>query len=298
MFFGYFAYQMPLWACIVVALFPPMIVAVVVRVFARPGSTDEADSAKVDRLGRVIAILSTAFVFTVTFSTTNVWSQDSSIYDAANQMTQTSLAITQEIAYAVPEEATAADQQLEALMTAFPYDVNEVSIKASEQSVAQMREFHQWASSVSLPPDERTYVDARLTDLDREWRHWLTTLNAPGIPDVMWLLITLLGLMLVGAVALLPHGADPRHETTLLFTFAFIVGVMQVPLWVLDSMGFADVLVDAVFGEFANTTPAVDRFAFGLILIAVIGAGFFLILRLVGRFKGKNIDPKTNTITS
>jgi len=294
-FFGYFAYEMPLWLCIVVALVPPMVAAVAMRLLVNPKSENDADKALEDRHGRVIAILSTAFVFTVTFSTTNVWNQDEKVYESANQLTQTTLSITQTVSYALPNEADTAEAQLEAMMTAFPFDVTELSIRASPQTIHQMREFHSWVNSLPLPKSDRDIVDGLLGELDQQWRTWLTALNGAGIPDVMWLLIAILGLMLVAAVAMLPRGSDGKHETTLLFWFALIIGVMQIPLWVLNSMGFAEVLVESVFGEFVNVRPPVDRFAMGLIVTAALAAVFFLVLKLLPhvRKEAKTEDAQT-----
>jgi len=280
-FLGYFAYEMPLWLCIVVALLPPMVVAVGMRLLVNPKSHGNEDKASDDRHGRVIAILSTAFVFILTFSTTNVWNQDEKVYESANQLTQSTLSIAQTVSYALPDEAEAAEAQLQAMMTAFPYDVTEVSIKASPETIRQMRDFHSWVESLPLPKSERDTVDGLLVELDQQWRTWLTSLNAAGIPDVMWLLISILGLMLVAAVAMLPRGSDGRHETTLLFWFALIIGVMQIPLWVLNSMGFAETLVESVFGQFVNVSPPVDRFALGLLLTIGLAAVFFLVLKLL-----------------
>ncbi|MFM1918344.1 MAG: hypothetical protein RJB01_1859 [Actinomycetota bacterium] len=291
MFFGFFAYQLPLWACIVVALLPPLVVAVIFRLLAKPKNAADVDSASNDRYGRVIALLSTAFVFTVTFSTTNVWTQDSDIYSRANQLTQTTLAITQEIAHADPSQADESNSQLVQMMNALPFDVTVVSIQASDESIEQMREFQAWASSVNLGENERRFVDSLLGELNKDYRAWLTALNAPGVPDVMWILIATLGFMLIAAVAMLPRGPNSRSETTLLFAFAFIVGVMQIPLWVLNSMGFTSVLTESVFGQFTNAAPPIDRLAFGLALTAGLGITFWALLRLIARVRRKSGPP-------
>jgi hypothetical protein len=56
-------------------------------------------------------------------------------------------------------------------------------------------------------------------------------------------------------------------------------------------MGFTSVLTEAVFAQFTNVEPPVDRLAFGLALTAGLGVAFWALLRLVARVRRKPGPP-------
>jgi hypothetical protein len=280
MLIGYFAYQLPLWACIALALLPPMVIILLFRLVPHRYTADESARQKHQI---VLGILSTAFVFTVSLSTNTVWSEDQQIYTSANKIVQTNLASLDQVGYAAPDELSEGQMHFRQLLEALPDDINEVSIAASSASKQQMYETQQWIASLNLPDKERTVVDGLAATLQQEWYEWLVAINASGLPDVIWMVIGVLGLLLVATVTLLPWGAQQRYETAAVFGFGLAVGILQVPLWVLNSQGFANVLAGSVFNEFTASPPAVGRLMFGVAVFALLAGAFFMVLKLVDR---------------
>lgn len=162
-----------------------------------------------------------------------------------------------------------------------PNDVAEESIAPSPTAKEAIVEFRQWASSLQLDDGARAEVDFLSRELAEAYGERLVAINAAGIPDVMWLLIFGLGLVLIGFVSYSPPGSTPRFESMMVFLFALVVGTMQIPLWVMNSEGFAYALSQSVLGTFADSNPGLERLVFGILVLFVLGTGFYFALRRI-----------------
>lgn len=274
------AYSLPLWACIAVALVPPMTVVLIVRFLARSRTGDgEPGNAK----QKLIGMLTTAFVFSVTFSTNTVWSQDSQVYTSANQVVQTGLAILDEVEYVAPSQVGEGEQLFTAVIQSLPSDINELTLKASPESKQAMRDFRDWSLNLDVTDSEQDIVTSLMSTMNGDWRAWLVSLNGPGVPDVIFLMIVFLGLLLVGTVAYSPLGANAKSEFASVFMFGLVVGMIQIPLWVLNSEGFVNVMASNVFDEFGAQPVSFFRLGFGLVVLVVISAAFYGLLKIVMR---------------
>lgn len=277
---GFLAYELPLWACIAIALLPPMIIVLVFRLLPLRPMFDDSARAKYQV---VQAMLTTAFVFSVTLSINTVWSEDQQIYNSANKIVQTNLAILDQVEYAAPDDLAEGQAHFTALLSALPHDIDEISIAASSESKEQMHATQQWISSLTLPSADQERIDRLAHTLQEEWYQWLVAINASGLPDIIWMSIAVLAVLLLAAVSIPPLGKHPALETVLLFAFGLAVGILQVPLWVLNSQGFADLLAGSVFNEFSGSSPSVARLVTGITLTISFAVVFFVLLRWVDR---------------
>lgn len=280
MHIGYFAYQLPLWACIALALLPPMLLVLFFRLLPHRFATDDTAKAKHQI---VVSLLSTAFVFSVTLSTNTVWSEDQKIYDSANHIVQTNLAILDQVGYAAPDQLSVGQEHFRNLLEALPDDINEESIAASPESKQQMRVTQQWIASLKLSGQDKEAVDALAQTLQQEWYAWLVAINASGLPDIVWLTLAVVVALLLAAVSLMPMGNHQRYETLLVFSFGLGVGILQVPLWVLNSQGFTDALAGSVFNEFTQTAPSFGRLLGGIVFALLLATLFYLVLHTLDR---------------
>lgn len=257
-----------------------MVVVLVVRLIV-PGSSGDGEPSKAKQ--SLIGMLTTAFVFSVTFSTNTVWSQDSQIYKSANEVVQSGLAVLDEVSYTSPSEVTEGDRLFTAVIQSLPNDINELTLKASPESKQAMRDFRIWAMNLDLEGTEQDIVNSLVSTMNGDWREWLVILNGPGVPDVVFLMIIFLGLLLVGTVAFAPLGKNPKSEFLSVFMFGLAVGLIQIPLWVLNSEGFVNVMASSVFDEFSTKPVSFFRLGFGLAVLVVTSAVFYGLLTIVMR---------------
>jgi lysylphosphatidylglycerol synthetase-like protein (DUF2156 family) len=94
----------------------------------------------------------------------------------------------------------------------------------------------------------------------------------------------LLGLAFVGVMAWQPPSGRPRTSFVVVALSGLVVGLFQIPLFVLNSAQFAQTVARDVFDEFTGTQPSALGFWTGVASFVVIGALFWFVLdRLMSR---------------
>lgn len=264
-----------------------MLLVLFFRLLPHRSATDDSAKAKHQL---VVRFLSTAFVFSVTLSTNTVWSEDQKIYDSANHIVQTNLAILDQVEYAAPDQLAEGQEHFRKLLEALPDDINEVSIAASPESKKQMRDTQQWIASLNLAGQDKDVVNALAQTLQQEWYEWLVTINASGLPDIIWLTLAVVVVLLLAAVSFMPTGSHQRYETSLVFSFGLGVGILQIPLWVLNSQGFANALAGSVFNEFTQTAPSFVRLLGGIVFALFLAVIFYVVLHTLDRRRSRKYN--------
>lgn len=112
------------------------------------------------------------------------------------------------------------------------------------------------------------------SNLVQSGQDYLEALNAPGIPDVYFIAIVLVGLVVAGLIAVHSPRVPTKFSTLMLLTAVFIVGLLQLPLWVLNSRFFERRLLDTLrFDQSTNATATGQTIVIilvALLLIAVV----------------------------
>ena len=290
-----YAYTLPLWACIVVALAPPLATAIIVR-WMRRGPRPPWDEATKRR--QTLLVQATIFIygFLLPSAIGTVWSEDQEIYAAANTVAQDALAVVEIAKFADPDSAEGADEAMNNLLTALPRDIDTLTLRASSESQAAISAFLRWSDSLDLGTRDREIVDALASDTYQAWRAWLVALNAPGLPDVTWVLIFALGCLLVGVISAEPVPAHSRGPTLVILAYAAIIGCTQLPLWILNSESFVRNAAGTVFEEFAPSEgdPLV-RLVTSIVIIGGLAGVTYVVLRFVTAKGHRTQDRRTES---
>lgn len=245
-------YVLPWWVFILIAFVPPMVVALGMR-----GWADHADPGKSATTIRttLLSLASTALVFSVSFSTNTLWSQDTAIAAAARQSNIATSALLDELDDGSDDASVAevadlldryeAEVQLADLRLTPVSGVPSVNALVDEIEAAVDR-----AADGSTEPDR---IRAAEADFEKARATLLDELNAPGIPDVIAVMIVLMGMFVAGLYSTFPRGAQSRFSDFAVAGVVFIVGLIQLPLWVLNSSWMTLAMVTPYFGDAANS---------------------------------------------
>jgi len=281
-------YSLPIWLCVVFALVPPILVIIAVTAFRRRHVDDSGDGPS---LAALQALLSTAFVFSLTFSVNQLWSEDKTIYDKGAEVVAAVLEVDRALEGVKGVTDADADQLFTEFLRLTMADISNPSLRGDPTVTEAVSDIKQklatWDAELSeeqWPQAARAATKQSMADLDQARHDWLAAVNAPGIPDVIWLNITLLGLAFVGVMAWQPPSRNPRTSFMIIMLSGLVVGLFQIPLYVLNSEHFAETMARDVFDEFTGTRTSALGFWMGVVSFVVIGALFWVVLdRMMSR---------------
>jgi len=281
-------YSLPIWLCVVLAVVPPLAVIVAVTALRRRHVDESGDRASLTALQ---ALLSTAFVFSLTFSVQQLWSDDKAVYDKGSQVVAAVLKVDRAVEGVQGIAATDADELFTEFLTLTSADISNPSLRGDpevERALADVSTaLAKWDAELTegqWSAADREMAKQGMAALDEARGAWLAAVNALGIPDVIWINIMLLGLAFVGVMAWQPPSGRPRTSFVVVALSGLVVGLFQIPLFVLNSAQFAETVARDVFDEFTGTQPSAVGFWTGVAAFIVIGALFWLILdRMMSR---------------
>lgn len=265
-------YLLPTWASIAIALLPPMVVIIGIRLFRR---SPLADSATLATRATLYALLSTAFAFSVTFSVNTLWSQNTQVYDAATDMAQAGVSLAEAVDEVDDKAASELIAEFSTFLEQVKADSKDISIGGAELPTKTLQGIHAKVSQLSADPDQAKRIEAAFEEIVTARQAWLRALNSPGIPDVIWLNIALLGLIFAGVIAAAPPGKSQRYETSVVAMSGLVIGFFQIPLYVLNSQAFVLTLVSDIFDEFTDQYPSNRGLVTGFVSFIAI-AGIFI----------------------
>ncbi len=281
-------YGLPIWLCVTLAVVPPLAVIVAVTGLRRRHVDESGDRASLTALQ---ALLSTAFVFSLTFSVQQLWSDDKAVYEKGSEVVAAVLKVERAIEGVPGVTETAADELFTTFLTLTTFDISNRSLRGDPQ-VAEALDVVSTALAkwdADLTEDKWSQADRALAkegmaDLEEARGAWLAAVNGLGIPDVIWINIMLLGLAFVGVMAWQPPSGRPRTSFVVVALSGLVVGLFQIPLFVLNSAQFAQTVARDVFDEFTGTQPSALGFWTGVASFVIIGALFWLVLdRMMSR---------------
>ena len=282
-----FFYVFPVWACLAVAFIPAAITALVVRPFAKTLVEDQGTTVLRDR---VFGLASTAFVFVVALSTNTLWTQDIDVATAAREMVVSS----QELVLQVDREELPNEDEIIEALNGFLRAVNE-----SETQIGPLLGYPEVTDALKevralifANPDlidNEGLMESAIKQLVQDRGDYLSALNQPGVPDILWIAVVVLGLLLIATFALYPMARSRRFGTTATAVAVFAVGLIQLPMWFLNSAKkekkmVQPYLADGV-GEAIPTDPTIVAQMAATIVVVGIGAGIAAALFYFGRRK-------------
>ena len=274
-------FAMPLWACILVAFVPAVLVALIMR----PLSYVLDTSKQTDKLRTSLTTLvGTAFAFLVSLSTNTLWRESVQLSGAIGDMAVQERDLYLLMQQKAPAEA---DRLLDLLNRHNDLVLEEelrdgatVGNLGLDQVVSDLTDLVD-----NLDPDlnQLNRIMSALDDFLYSRDEYLSKLNVPGIPDIMWFAVLTLGLFFVALLAL-QHGSKSRRFTGLVMGgVIFAVGLIQLPMWTLstfymDQSMAGDSLADAATGsQPATITSALTAvvLAVGVLVLLVVVTGLW-----------------------
>lgn len=268
-----FFYGFPIWACLAIAFIPAAITALVVRPFAKTLVEDQGTTVLRDR---VFGLASAAFVFVVALSTNTLWQQDVDIASAAREM----VVSAQEVVLQVDQEELSNRDEIVEALSDFLREVNASETQMGpllgtpevNQALKDARSLI-FASTDSI--DNQDSMDSAFKELIQDRGDYLSALNQPGIPDILWVAVIILGLLLIATFALYPIARSRRFSTTATAVAVFAVGLIQLPMWVLNSSTQVEKMVQPYLadgvGEAIPTDPPIVGQMVAAVAVATLG---------------------------
>jgi hypothetical protein len=282
-----FFYGFPIWACLAIAFIPAAITALVMRPFAKTLVEDQGTTVLRDR---VFGLASTAFVFVVALSTNTLWQQDVDVASAAREMVVSG----QEVVLQVEQEKLPNRDEIVEALNDFLRAVNATETQlgpllGTPEVNSALEETRELIYADPDLIDKEGLMDAAFQQLVQDRGDYLSALNQPGIPDILWVAVIILGLLLIATFALYPIARSRRFSTTATAVAVFAVGLIQLPMWVLNSSTQVEKMVQPYLadgvGEAIPTDPPIVGQMVAAIVVAGIGAAIAVGLFYFGRRK-------------
>ena len=267
-----FFYEFEIWACVAIAFIPAAIVALVVRPFARTLVEDPGTTVLRDR---VFGLASAAFVFVVALSTNTLWNQDVEVASAAREMVISG----QEVVNAVEREELSNEDQIVDALDDFLRAVAANEIRLGQLLATQpvndaLNKAQELIFINGDAIDKESTLDDAFQRLIQDRGDYLSQLNQPGIPDILWVAVIVLGLLLIATFALYPIARSRRFTRMATAVAVFAVGLIQLPMWVLNSSTQVEkmvlpYIVDGVGVAIPTDPPIVGQLVASIAIAAV-----------------------------
>lgn len=272
-------YFFPWWGLLLLATLPAALAAVAAFPLRRfiPGS-DEV----VDARNRLLVLGTSAYIFTLAFSVNTLWNQDTKLVTSALSFDDSVSSLKEaarDHADVLPADI---DEKIEALRQ--PDVIVEAVSELPNRDLAFYRAFDDLTGAwADVPAAVGNDLELHAEDTQRDFFEFAASSNTPGVPGIMLVVIMLLGMVLAGAMAAAPLSAGlSRTEATavdwLMIAGVVIVGLVQWPLWILDSRDF---VLSIILQYFSSEMKFVTGFhwAVGAVILVVPLLGAAVLLR-------------------
>lgn len=282
-------YALPTWVCIVVAFAPAILIALIMH----PLSYELDASKNTEKLRSSLAgLVGTAFVFLVSLSTNTLWTDSSQLTGAIGDMAVQEVDLYQSVKQVAPDQA----EKLLALIGTHNQLV--LDRELSDGALAGNAEIDRTLTEMTRLVDG---LPANLQGLDRiksdfqdflvSRDEYLSALNFPGLPDVVWFAVVLLGMFFVALLALQRRGRSRRFADVVMVGVVFAIGLIQLPMWTLSSYDMIErmnrpSLTDAALPE-GGLGPILTGQVVAVIAIAVV---LLLLAAATALWERKDLD--------
>ncbi len=254
------------------AFFPVLLIAAV----CRPLSFVLESDAGTNNLRKALTgLLVTAFAFLTSLSTNSLWSNANDVSGSVRDMTVQE----RELMRLVENYESGSAEELEQLFVEYNQSVIETEMQPGSlignQGINDLvQEIRDLVDDAATNSDVTNRLQGRMKEFVESRDNYLTALNDPGVPDVLWIAVAVLGIGLVGFLALIPVGHSRRFSSLVMLLIALAIGVIQMPMWVLSSYSYVELNAVPTLEAPFQAQPAETNFAAQWAL--VIGAMLLL----------------------
>jgi hypothetical protein len=268
-------FALPTWVCIVVSFAPALLIALIMH----PLSYVLDASKNTEKLRSSLAgLVGTAFVFLVSLSTNTLWTDSSKLSGAIGDLAVQERDLYLSVEQHAPDQAEDLLELIgthnELVLDRELYDGALAGNAEMDLALAEMTGLVD-----SLPADlkglERITSDFEdfLTSRDE----YLSALNSPGLPDVVWFAVVLLGMFFVALLALQRRGKSRRFADLVMVGVVFAIGLIQLPMWTLSSYDMVVRMVGPPMTDAAQPDGGLGLVLTGQV-VAVVGFAAVLLL--------------------
>lgn len=218
------------WGCALMAFVPAMLIGLAMMPVGRRLDKQADDP---DARTRLIGVTASAFAFIVGFTTNTLWSQDVAISESARAVGQSSSEMLQAADEADPSLGT----QLRTLLKEFDEKSlrNDDSAGLTEGSSGVRKTLDEIELLTTDSDTSTSDTAAAFEDFHSNYLQYLLDLNAPRVPDLILIVIVLLGMGMSATLASSPRIHHRMTSRWLVGVSVFMIGLYQLPLWVLNS---------------------------------------------------------------
>ena len=260
------------------AFFPVLLIAAV----CRPLSFVLESDAGTNNLRKALTgLLVTAFAFLTSLSTNSLWSNANDVSGSVRDMTVQE----RELMRLVENYESGSAEELEQLFVEYNQSVIETEMQPGSLIGNQVindlvQEIRDLVDDAATNSDVTNRLQGRMKEFVESRDNYLTALNDPGVPDVLWIAVAVLGIGLVGFLALMPVGNSRRFSSLVMLLIALAIGVIQMPMWVLSSYSYVELNSVPTLEATFQAQPAETNF--GAQWALVVGTLLLLTISAIG----------------
>lgn len=271
-------YALPMWVCVIVAFGPATLISIVMHPLShRLDATDQTEKLR----SSLSAIVGTAFVFLVSLSTNQLWRETVSLSGAIGDLSVQERDLYLLVKQDAPAEA---DRLLELLAThnnlVLNYELYDGALSGNTDLNQVIVELTTLVDNLPAGLNGADRISSALDDFLKSRDDYLSALNLPGIPDVVWFAVILLGVLFVALLALQRSAKSKKFTDLVMVGVVFAVGLIQLPMWTISSYDTISRMAESSLVDASSPSGGSGVVITGQV-VAAIAAGCLLLL-LVG----------------
>ena len=269
-------YALPMWVCVIVAFGPATLISIVMHPLSRTlDATDQTEKLR----SSLSALVGTAFVFLVSLSTNQLWRETVALSGAIGDLSVQERDLYLLVKQDAPAEA---DRLLELLAThndlVLNYELYDGALAGNPDLNQVIVELTQLVDNLPAGLNGVDRISSAFDDFLKSRDDYLSALNVPGIPDIVWFAVILLGVLFVALLAL-QRSAKSRQFTDLVMVgVVFAIGLIQLPMWTISSYDTISRMAESSLTDASSSSGGSGVVITGQVFAAIVAGGLLLLL--------------------
>jgi len=238
-------------------------------------------AAVVDARNKLASLGIAAYIFTVAFSINTLWNQDIELANSAMAFDYSVSSLKDAARDHADDLPSDIDEKIEALRQ--PNVIDEgVSVRRGRDDAFDRALDELTGAWADAPAAVGIDLEPHVEDAALAFFKLSQSANSPGVPSTILVAITLLGMWLAGVMAAAPRSAPSnRGEATsvdwMMIAAVLVIGLVQWPLWVLNSKDFVLLMILPYFSEEVRLLTGLHVAAVAVVLVAPFLVTAFLL---------------------